>query len=287
MAGKRFPIGDLITLVGAAVAAGGVTLTWFTLHVTASQGTATFSLWGWQYALGWVACIAAGVGGVVGLVGLIAGGRLGRIGGFMALACGLVALAAVGIQLADKPDVGAMNKQIGSAFGAADLAAYNQKMTGWTVSESTVETGIGVWVALAGGLLVLVGGGLTAVLGGKKAPAIAAGWQSGEYAPDQQSAVYGQSPYQPVAGAYPGAGQPLPPPPGAPPAPAFAPPVAAYAEVAPQPAAAVEPPPVGVPASQPAPVVAPAKFCAKCGGPFSDDQSRFCVKCGAPRPGVG
>ena len=287
MGGKRFPIGDVITLVAAAIVAGGVSLTWFTLQITASQGTASFSLWGWQFALGWVACIAAVLGGLVGLAGLVAGGKLGRVGGFVILACGLVALAAVGIQLATAPDVQAMNEQIGSAFGAADLAAYNQKMSGWTVTGSTVETGIGLWVALAGGVLVLIGGGLSAALGGKKAPVVAGAWQPAAYAPAQQPAPYAQQPapfaqqpYQPPVPGDPATGQQLPPPPGAgaatPPAPPIAAPVAVPLLV--QPASTPAPQPTGA---------APAKFCAKCGSVFDDDVSRFCVKCGASRPGTG
>ena len=269
MGGKRFPIGDVITLVGAAIVAGGVSLTWFTLQITASQGTASFSLWGWQFALGWVACVAAAVGGLVGLAGLVAGGRLGRIGGFVILACGLVALAAVGIQLASAPDVKAMNEQIGSAFSVAELDTYNQNMSGWTVSESTVETGIGLWIAVAGGVLILVGGGLAAALGGKKAPAVAGAWQPGAYAPGQQPAPYAQQPYQPPAPGYPEAGQPLAPQLGVPLAPPATQPMA----------------PVTAPVPQADGV--PAKFCAKCGSVFGDEGSRFCVKCGAPRPGVG
>ena len=276
MGGKRFPIGDVITLVGAAIVAGGVSLTWFTLQITASQGTASFSLWGWQFALGWVACIAAVLGGLVGLAGLVAGGRLGRIGGFVILACGLVALAAVGIQLASAPDVKAMNEQIGSAFSVAELDTYNQNMSGWTVSESTVETGIGLWIAVAGGVLILVGGGLAAALGGKKAPAVAGAWQPGAYAPGQQPAPYAQQPapyaqqpYQPPAPGYPEAGQPLAPQLGVPLAPPATQPMA----------------PVTAPGPQAGGV--PAKFCAKCGSVFGDEGSRFCVKCGAPRPGVG
>jgi hypothetical protein len=290
MGSKRFPIGDVITLVGAAIVAVGVSLTWYALQITASQGTATFSLWGWQFALGWVAGIAAAVGAAVGLAGLLAGGRLGRIGGYSALACGLVALAAVGIQLAGKPDVAGMNKQIGSSFSAADLAQYNQKMNGWTVSTSTVETGSGLWVALTGSVLVLVGGGLAVALGGKKAPAVAGAWQPGAYAPVPQPDPYGQSPYQPPAGAYPGPAEP--PPMWAPPAAPVAAP-AAFPEAAFQPAAVVEtpaytdqtpPPTAGDMVSSGA---APAKFCAKCGAVFDDDQSRFCVACGTPRAGVG
>ena len=114
MGGKRFPVGEIVAIVGTIVVMAGVSLIWFTLRIEAEgDKAATFALMGWEFTLGIVAAVAAGVAGVVALAGIFTSGTLKRILGAVVLLCGVAALAVAVIQVIDAPDVDTMNDEVG------------------------------------------------------------------------------------------------------------------------------------------------------------------------------
>ncbi len=283
MGGKRFPRGSPLAVGGAALAIAGVSLKWLALRIDADQGTAVFSLSGWNFTLGWAAGITAAVGGLVALLAMLPGMRMGRAGGVLVLLFGVGVIAVGGVQIGSKPSVEKMNSKIGDAFSKTQLATYDQQLSGWTGIKTGVDAKLGLWLAIAGGALLALGGALTASLGPAKvaAPAQPA-WPGAQPMP--------APPYQ---------GQPpvMQPAPGLQPYPA--PQQVAYAPIspAPQPApppvaarvpAPAAPPPVAPTAAPQTPPATPAtKFCATCGSLFADDATRFCATCGTPRLGAG
>ena len=224
--------------------------------------------------------------------------KVGRFLGIGVLLCGVVSAAAVIVQVAGV-DAKSLNGSLVAVFGKAQVDKVGAQVSAWTAVRTESSIDVGVWVSIAGALLIFIGGLVRVLTVKPKVAAQAAGWQAA--AP--QAAPYSQPAYAPPAApqyAPPAAPQYAPAartPPcarcaGRPPqAPAYEQPAAA-APVAP-PAAAFEQPAVPQADSDPvaaaagAPAAGPSRFCAKCGGSFADETSRFCVTCGAPRPGMG
>ena len=322
MGGRRFPVGEIIAIVGAAGRGGGLA---DLVHSADRCSTAArrrpSRSWVWEFTLGmgggdrrrdrraarpWPGSSLAGV--------------VQRVVAIVVLPCGIAALSLVwhpGHRLARCE---AMNEEVGQAFSSADLEEYDASMAGWNGDRGRRRDRRR---ALGGAVAATVAGrrrwrrGAPALAGARGAGRRRRLAGGGRYAPGRRSRrAYGQP--GPISlAAQPATrerGQPaarrgrlpfhsprrLRAPPFAAPAPGMAPlarPVGteqprrvqavAAAPVVPAEAGAAPAATAGCGSPPAAAAPAPAKFCAKCGGSFGDDATRFCTTCGAPRPGVG
>lgn len=199
---RRTPIGPILAILGGALLVIGSILDWATLDVALAGQTLSESFGGLDGSDGWITLGSGAVAIAVGIVAMSSGGR--RVLAILAILAGLVG-GGVGLYdavTAESNSLDEFAEGIGATRGDVDAAIETGEL------EFELSIGIGLYLAIAGGVLALVGGALQLSGSGTSAPAMPAAASASTFSTPPPAA--------PVAGEGPPPAPPAPRPPDAP-----------------------------------------------------------------------